>query len=170
MERLQYPQDECIDLTIPPVNIEGYKFGENLTRENFLNFVVDSFAKSRGNPSMQAYYYTWVDMHSYPQTLKVLDDFIDPSQKIKLTKQELLHFNTEYQKVLKHSKPINPKFELMNYSFIKLVMVDALKRCINSRYFINGELMDQEVLNLDRNEFLSWLATRPRDFYLETEL
>lgn len=44
-----------------PITLINYKDGDIPTRENFISFIIFSFAISRGEPGLQQMYFRWVE-------------------------------------------------------------------------------------------------------------
>src|SRR3989344_3047467 len=49
------------DFKKSPEHITEYKLGDRVTRENFVDLLILSFAISRGRPNIQATFFTWLD-------------------------------------------------------------------------------------------------------------
>lgn len=62
-------------LSIPPKKLTKYEPGKGITRENFLNFLVQSFAISRGDREKQLKFFQWSQVHDGIALLPILRDF-----------------------------------------------------------------------------------------------
>ncbi len=66
-----------IDFSKPPLSIQEYRLGNPISRENFTHFLIDSFAKSRGNPDLQTYYWMWLQKNTGQNVNGIVHNFID---------------------------------------------------------------------------------------------
>lgn len=87
-----------------PTSIAPYEFGEDVTRENFVNFLILSYAVSRGNFVMQKVFFV-LNKRKFGFPWKhVIQDFYESGGYDALTKEEQQIFQNAFRSVSAHMK------------------------------------------------------------------
>jgi hypothetical protein len=164
----EMPQGVIVDFDNPPQSVIRYVFGEPVVRDNFTYFLIDSFAKSRGNSSVQAYYWKWLSRHLRVSIPTVVGTFIDKKGLSCLTNEERSIIQASYQSVEKHEpvQKLQDREEKPFPSIFSEQLNDVLKICENGGGMIyfgplryNIANIDESVLALKKSDFLKWLTT-----------
>ncbi len=166
-----------IDFDKPPQRIEEYKFGEQVTRNNFTHFLIDSFAKSRGSLDAQAYYMKWIGIHTGTDIPTIISNFIDKKGVNCLTDAEGIAITSAYESIRGHKRAKDLETENdRSFSYdLSGQLDDILKlyRNLGKKLFlksmgteINVKEMDESVLAMEKPDFLNWIATKGRSISL----
>lgn len=159
-----------IDFSEQPKEISDYHLGEAITRDTFTRFLIDSFAKSRGNTSAQVYYWMWSAQHTGQDIQQILDDFIQQKGLNCLSEEENALVKKYYQQV---GEPKHTDIQKMH-----LEDENSFSTALNEQVYSGldiwknpGEVIkvqgqevkikppDKQVLNMNRDEFRNWLPT-----------
>src|SRR5579872_6710870 len=95
-----------------PITLTNYKDGDIPTRENFISFIIFSFAISRGEPGIQQMYFRWVEKATNFNCQEMLDNFVEVGAFDTLTLDEQKKFEAAFIHVKSHTeKFIEDEFE-----------------------------------------------------------
>lgn len=156
-----------IDFSKPPLSILEYQLGNPVSRENFTHFIIDSFAKSQGNPDMQTYYWMWIQQNTGQNLNGIIHGFIDSHGVDALTGEEQDTIKKYFDRVSlhktrSHQYPEADSFnstvarELENGLSIWEHPGELWKRG-TTEYIIQKP--DENVLRLGKSQFEEWLRT-----------
>lgn len=107
------PEKSLVDFTKKPERLEAYKVGDLITRENFIKFLIFTFAVSRGNETAQSIFLEWLQFkYGFPYK-KIIDDFYKSVSKFGKQWQELLSDmeQEEFKKAIQGVKIPKHEFE-----------------------------------------------------------
>jgi hypothetical protein len=168
-ERPPIPKIEAINFALPPDALTPYTFGEEITRNNFTGLVIDSFAKARGNMSSQAMYLKYLERSlDIPMNL-LIEKFVDSGGYSTLSQAEQTQIRGAFDKVKHHRKTDVVQSDLQEKGFDELLNNELLTQMtiLESTGHVAklGKVLhridrfDDSILDLEKPEFLIWLAT-----------
>jgi len=155
-----------VDFAETPNVLEPYEFGHPITRENFVNFLIDSFSKSRGNIVAQAYQWVWLGRNSGIDVPNLIKNYFRGGGYSALTPQENIVFERFYFRVSKHG-------ELEKKSMVSLYLNTSVDRELNQvlticqrrgqdtkihNQNVHVNVMNEDVLRMNKKDFLKWVA------------
>lgn len=91
-----------IDFNQKPTSIASYEFGQDVTRENFVNFLILSYAVSRGNFVMQKVFFVMNERKFGFPWKHVIQDFYESGGYDALTEEEQQIFQKVFRGVSAH--------------------------------------------------------------------
>ena len=97
-----------IDFSKPNHSILPYSPGDTVTRENFVPFLIVSFAVSRGYVEIQKMFFQWTQKTSGFPTTIVLENFVTNGAAETFSREEWDMFKDAFLKVKKHSESFDP--------------------------------------------------------------
>ena len=165
--RERITQVPIIDFETPPHQIEKYKFGGQVNRNNFTPFLIDTYAKSRGNTSLHAYQISWIKRQTGVDIAGILTNFLEIGGINCLTPDEITLLQDAYSRVKQHIniREMQIKYERSFQFNISETLEAVLKICQNSgktvqwsknvRVVISN--MSESVLSLDKENFMEWI-------------
>lgn len=106
-ENKKIPEPYAISQTrfeIEPRELKPYKPGDKITRENFCNFLIYSFAISRGQAEVQIDFMRWLKAHTGFDYAKTLYNFGEAGGWNRLSDSEKKEFKKQFNEISKHSK------------------------------------------------------------------
>jgi uncharacterized Zn finger protein len=92
----------------PNHSILDYSLGDQVTRENFVSFLVLSFAVSRGHPEIQKMFFMWIEKATKFPFVIILEDFVSNGAASTFSREEWDMFKDAFSKVKKHSDSFDP--------------------------------------------------------------
>ena len=95
-----------------PQTVAPWNFPEPVTRENFLAFVIKSYAVSRGAPKAQAFYIHFVGDRIGLDTRQTMKAFGDAGGWLALTSSERSFFLETWHAVSAHGEEYGPGFDV----------------------------------------------------------
>ncbi len=95
-----------IDFGRPPEVLQEFRVGDPLTRENFVSFIIQSFAISRGRPEAQWLFFEWLmdKNDQYAGLSETLKAFVVKGGWEILSSAEKEQFLSAFRMVKKHEK------------------------------------------------------------------
>jgi hypothetical protein len=87
-----------------PEHIDEYHFGDTITRENFINFLIFSFAISRGDITVQQIFFKWVNKTNESDVENIISQFGESGSIKVLSKSEIDVFEKAFNSVRTHHK------------------------------------------------------------------
>lgn len=90
--------------TEEPEEIISYQFGDPVRRENFINFLIYSFAISRGDIAVQQVFFKWISKTSGVNVEDIIDQFGVSGSVHALSQKEVKVFEDAFYAVSKHHK------------------------------------------------------------------
>jgi hypothetical protein len=163
----------------PVISTEVYEFGEPVTRENFTDFLIDSFVKSRGNASIQAIYFKYLEnVQNSFVTRANIEDFLHVGGFSILTQDEQSKLISIFSKVKQHNPVIKLKDDIrqfertfnMNLLYaLRIIQNEGGTMILDSNIYrvVN---FDQSILDLDKEEFLIWIAENVSTFNMAQKI
>ncbi len=91
------------DFSKPSASVLGYKTGDRITRDNFTNFLIFSFALSRGDLLLQHKYFEFLEKKEGFDYKKTLLTFVTKGNWDVFSQEEKDIFKEAFSKVKKHS-------------------------------------------------------------------
>jgi uncharacterized Zn finger protein len=81
-----------------------YSLGDPVTRENFVSYLILSFAVSRGHPEIQRMFFQWTEKTAGFPFPSILEDFVTSGAVEVFSREEWDMFKNAFLKVKKHSE------------------------------------------------------------------
>ncbi len=86
-----------------PNNILPYSPLERVTRENFVNFLIRSFAISMGQPVAQVFFFVWLNMRTGFNWEQTFENFVRAGGWDVFSEEEKKIFKNSFMKVSMHT-------------------------------------------------------------------
>jgi hypothetical protein len=128
-----------IDFSKKPEKITPYNFGDTITRENFINFLVLSYALSRGNFVIQKVFFIMMEKNVGFQHESVVNSLYENGSFDAFSNEEQEIFVKAFRGVTKHLE-----------KYIEMEVMDEIRDEIDGLYTrpkYNGERVLTEALN-----------------------
>ncbi len=93
---------ELIDFNQKPTSIAPYEFGQDVNRENFVNFLILSYAVSRGNFVIQKVFFVMYEKKFNFPYKQVIQDFYESGGYDAFTEEEQQIFQKAFRGVSAH--------------------------------------------------------------------
>jgi len=158
------PQFVVPDFSVARETREHYEFGNTVTRNNFTNFLIDGFTKTKGNLSKHAVYLKYLEQNQGIPTNEILTDFLKNGGVKALGEDEVFQIYDLYKSVREHKGTAGTPQDDSFASTINDHITGTLLQINNAggiieidpfRYRIDE--FDKSVLSLSKEEFLKWL-------------
>jgi|GEM_PF-6589537 len=94
------------EFLVQPKDIQPYKPGDKVTRENFVNFLILSYAISMGQPAVQYFFMQWLRLKYGFDYSSTLDNFLDTGGWKVLSENERNKFKQQFYRVSKHREKV----------------------------------------------------------------
>lgn len=127
---------ELIDFKQKPSSIEPYEFGQDVNRENFVNFLILSNAVSRGNFVIQKVFFLMNEKKFGFPYKDVIQDFYESGGYDAFTEEEQQFFQKAFRSVSVHMK-----------IYVEMEIEDEIRDEINGLYD-RPESSGEAALNL----------------------
>lgn len=139
------------DFHTPLHGISQYNEGDKINRDNFVPFLIRSFAFSLGHPVIQKEYFRWKELHENFDWQSTIDNFNSADGISNLSDQEKKLIINNYNRVKKHEK-FTESSELIR-DFLKEINMSI------------GDLHDEKLSDVQLREMsLEQLSQRSRQF------
>ena len=124
-----------LDFSSEPKQLEKYKIGEKITRENFNDFLMQSFAISRGQSIVQMAYFEWLQKTTGFDYAASLKKFVKSGGFKILTSQEQQNFMDAFMPIKKHATLTG--MSLLNQDPANTVLRSQITHEINQLGFVD---------------------------------
>ena len=126
-----------IDFKKPPTRIDDFKVGDTLTRENFITFLIMSFAVSRGQAHVHVAFLDWMKQKSGFDYLGVIKSFCEAGAWGNLSYTERQMFLNAHKSTKQHeTKDPTPEYLSAAVGALYKDLIEGWKK-------FGGELMEQ---------------------------
>ncbi len=103
--------------------VKDYKYGDKVSRENFISFLILSYELSRGQPEIQKVFFVWHEKLVQFKHWENLETFVRNGGYYALKTKEQEHFYDAFRRIEKHKQVFSNADELeieMKNSLLKL--------------------------------------------------